>query len=171
MQKKIKKLSEIGINKNQVVYVHRGRNKILSDFFLSQCIADYNYDFRGLKRLKIFNKPFHLVKSFLTAFEIERAKFYLLEGGLFIPLGFYLKILNPKSKIIFNIADPTLALFSNNIFARFKYHLKIRSLRFFDIYLSNSMNVCEELTKITKNKSQIYHYYLNLFDKKLKSQP
>ena len=70
--KKIKSLIDLGIKRDQVIFLHRGRNKHLTNFFIKQSFIDYNYDFRGLKRFSFLNIFFHFLKSFITVLEIER---------------------------------------------------------------------------------------------------
>ena len=167
---KVKNLMGFNISKSEVIYIHRGRNRVLNNFFTPQCRADYNFDYRGVKKIKILTTFFMIIKSFITALEVEKSKYYLLEGGMFIWIGIFLKLLNPSAKVIFNIADPTLAKYHDNFLSNIKYKMKIYLVSKFDVYITNSIMIAERLDKLYPGK-KVYHYYLPLFNDKLDFNP
>ena len=57
--------SSLDIEKNDVTFIHRGRNKYLSGYFLKICGNDYNYDFRHNPKHKTLNLIFNFIKSVL----------------------------------------------------------------------------------------------------------
>lgn len=158
----IKNLSDTGIDTSSVIYIHRGRNKQLTQFFAEQYSGDYNYDFRGLKLLKFLNPLAHIFKSLITALEIEKSKYYLVEGGLFILIAVFLKIFNPNSKIIFNFGDATLAQMSQGSLSKLKYFIKLKLLNYFDVFLTNGLMIRQQLLE-NNFKQPIFSYYLPIF--------
>lgn len=167
--KKIKSLTDLGIKRDEVVLLHRGRNKHLTNFFIKQSYSDYNYDFRGLKVLPPLNIFFHVIKSFITSLEIERGKIYVLEGGLFIIIGLMLKVRDRKNLVILNIADPTLYSFRKIKKSMIKNFIKVKILSLFDGFITNSEMVQREYKSIFPNKKNISRYYLPVFyDKAVK---
>ena len=163
----MKILEHINVSSKECVYIHRGRNKSLSRFFVPQTCGDYTYDFRGIKKIRFLSTPLGFLKSLIFALEVDQHKYYLLEGGMFIWIGIFLKIFNKNSKIIMNIADPTLAVYEYSIYSRMKRVVKLYLLSRFDIFITNSPMVKKELENLFPDRL-VLQYYLPLFNDRLK---
>ena len=160
-------LRAMNLSPNECSYIHRGRNRDLSKYFLPQCCADYTYDYRGIKRFRILNSILGLIKALIFSLEVDNHKYYLLEGGMFIWIGIFLKLFNPRSQIIMNIADPTLAVYRTTLISRFKRFVKLKLISRFSMIVTNSPIIEDEVKSIFPTK-RIYRYYLPLFEEEIK---
>ncbi len=153
--------SKLRIDKSKICYVHRGRNHLLTKYFIPQIGHDYNFDFRGTPFL---NSLFLVLKSFLNSIEIRRSEFFLFEGGMHIPSAIFLKWFYPQSKFILNIADPTLFLKNTTFLSRFKFKFKLYLISRFDFLITNSPMIKQNLNILFPQKKNVtYRYYLPLF--------
>jgi glycosyltransferase involved in cell wall biosynthesis len=162
---------DLGISKSNLTYIHRGRNKYLSNYFMRSCTSDYNYDFRGLVKFPVLNLVAHFFKSLLTSLEVKKNQAFVFEGGLHILIALFLMLRYRKAMFILNIADP--ALYQKNAFwfGKVKQKIKILLIRKFDFILTNSPMIYDELDKLHDFKGLIYVYRLPIFHKRITKIP
>jgi glycosyltransferase involved in cell wall biosynthesis len=162
---------DLGIAKSNLTYIHRGRNKYLSSYFMRSCVSDYNYDFRGLVKFSFLNFIAHFCKSLITSLEIKKNQAYIFEGGLHIVVAFFLMIRFRKAIFIMNIADSLLHQKNVFWFGKIKQKVKIFLIRRFDFILTNSPMIYDELKMLSHFKNPIYVYKLPIFHKKFTQIP
>lgn len=87
--------------KQNIVFIHRGRNQKSKDIGRLFTNIDYNFDYRGKNRI------FLILKAMLTVSEIPKADIYFVEGGICLNAAYFVKLFRAKkAKIILMIPEP-----------------------------------------------------------------